>query len=113
MKKTISRIGCFLLAILLGLYSVAIPADADALSPGEWFVTGYYRVTSDGVMGYNGRYVMDGGAQEIESSLYAGQLFMQELPIPLWELLGIVVLVKMNMGMDSIMFGMAGWMLLT
>ena len=44
MKKTISRIGCFLLAILLGLYSVAIPADADALSPGEWFVTGYYRV---------------------------------------------------------------------
>ena len=57
MKKTISRIGCFLLAILLGLYSVAIPADADALSPGEWFVTGYYRVTSDGVMGYNGRYV--------------------------------------------------------
>lgn len=42
MKKTISRIGCFLLAILLGLYSVAIPADADALSPGEWFVTGYY-----------------------------------------------------------------------
>lgn len=50
----------FLLAILLGLYSVAIPADADALSPGEWFVTGYYRVTSDGVMGYNGRYVMDG-----------------------------------------------------
>lgn len=74
MKKTISRIGCFLLAILLGLYSVAIPADADALSPGEWFVTGYYRVTSDGVMGYNGRYVMDGGAQEIESSLYAGQV---------------------------------------
>ncbi len=64
----------FLLAILLGLYSVAIPADADALSPGEWFVTGYYRVTSDGVMGYNGRYVMDGGAQEIESSLYAGQV---------------------------------------
>ena len=74
MKKTISRMGCFLLAILLGLYSVAIPADADALSPGEWFVTGYYRVTSDGVMGYNGRYVMDGGAQEIESSLYAGQV---------------------------------------
>ena len=74
MKKTISRIGCFLLAILLGVYSGAIPADADALSPGEWFVTGYYRVTSDGVMGYNGRYVMDGGAQEIESSLYAGQV---------------------------------------
>ena len=42
-----------------------------------------------------------------------GKLFMHELPIPLWELLGIVVLVKMNMGMDSIMFGMAGWMLLT
>ena len=61
MKKTISRIGCFLLAILLGLYSVAIPADADALSPGEWFVTGYYRVTSDGVMGYSYGYVMDGG----------------------------------------------------
>ena len=40
MKKTISRIGCFLLAILLGLYSIAIPADADALSAGEWFVTG-------------------------------------------------------------------------
>ena len=39
------------MVILLGLYSVAIPADADALSPGEWFVTGYYRVTSDGVMG--------------------------------------------------------------
>ena len=74
MKKTISRIGCFLLAILLGLYSVAIPADADALSPGEWFVTGYYRVTSDGVMGYSYGYVMDGGAQEIESSLYAGQV---------------------------------------
>ena len=74
MKKTISRMGCFLLAILLGLYSVAIPADADALSPGEWFVTGYYRVTSDGVMGYSYGYVMDGGAQEIESSLYAGQV---------------------------------------
>lgn len=33
MKKTISRIGCFLLAILLGLYSVAIPADADCIEP--------------------------------------------------------------------------------
>lgn len=74
MKKTISRMGCFLLAILLGLYSVAIPADADALSPGEWFVTGYYRVTSDGVMGYSYGYVMDGGAQETVSSLYAGQV---------------------------------------
>ena len=39
MKKTISRIGCFLLAILLGLYSVAIPADADALSPGDWLLS--------------------------------------------------------------------------
>lgn len=74
MKKTICRMSCFLLAILLELYSVAIPADADALSPGEWFVTGYYRVTSDGVMGYSYGYVMDGGAQEIESSLYAGQV---------------------------------------
>lgn len=74
MKKTISRIGCFLLTILLGLYSIAIPADADALSPGEWFVTGYYQVTSDGVMSYNDQYVMDGGAQETVSSLYAGQV---------------------------------------
>ena len=74
MKKAISRVGCFFLAILLGLYCVAIPANADALDPGEWFVTGYYRVTSDGVMGYDNRYVMDGGAQEIVSSLYAGQV---------------------------------------
>lgn len=74
MKKTISRIGCFLLAILLGLYSVAIPADADALSPGEWFVTGYYQVTSDGVMGYSTMYIMGNGEQEVVSSLYAGQI---------------------------------------
>ena len=74
MKKTISRIGCFLLAILLGLYSVAIPADADALSPGEWFVTGYYRVTSDGVMGYSTMYVTSDGDPEVVSSLYAGQV---------------------------------------
>lgn len=71
MKKTISRIGCFLLAILLGLYSIAIPADADALSPGEWFVTGYYRVTSDGVMGYSTMYVTSDGDPEVVSSLYA------------------------------------------
>lgn len=74
MKKTISRIGCFLLAILLGLYSIAIPADADALSPGEWFVTGYYRVTSDGVMGYSTMYVTSDGDPEVVSSLYAGQV---------------------------------------
>ena len=83
MKKTISRIGCFLLAILLGLYSVAIPADADALSPGEWFVTGYYRVTSDGVMGH----------------------------ILLWVLLGIVALARRNI--RQMQFIMDGWMFLT
>ena len=109
MKKTISRIGCFLLAILLGLYSVAIPADADALSPGEWFVTGYYRVTSDGVMGYNGRYVMDGGAQEIESSLYAGQVVYAK--VLLWVLLGIVALARRNI--RQMQFIMDGWMFLT
>lgn len=73
MKKAISRIGCFLLAILLGLYSVAIPADADAIDSNQWFVGEYYQVTSDGVYGYSYGYVV-GGSQEIVSSLYAGQV---------------------------------------
>lgn len=68
------KLGCMISAVILCLCSLQLPANADALSPGEWFVCKEYEVNSDGVMGYSWDYVHNGGEQEIEYSFQKGDI---------------------------------------
>lgn len=71
--KALSRVGSFLMALVLCLACFAMPADADALDEGEWFICDYYVVNSSGVYGYDYNYVF-GGDKIVQKALQKGDV---------------------------------------
>ena len=68
------QFGCAVLAAALCLCSLQLPANADQLDPGEWFVCEEFEINCDGVMGYSWKYIEEGGEQEIEYCFQKGDI---------------------------------------
>lgn len=68
------QFGCAVLAAALCLCSLQLPANADQLDPGEWFVCKEFEINCDGVMGYSWKYIEEGGEQEIEYCFQKGDI---------------------------------------
>lgn len=68
------QFGCAVLAAAMCFCSLQLPADADALDPGQWFVCEEFEINCDGVMGYSWKYIEEGGEQEIEYCFQKGDI---------------------------------------
>ena len=68
------QFGCAVLAAAMCFCSLQLPANADQLDPGEWFVCKEFEINCDGVMGYSWKYIEEGGEQEIEYCFQKGDI---------------------------------------